>query len=200
MYRYIFLLLIPLFVACGQSGDKKKLEELKQQNQMLKARTETQDSVINMMASSFNNIEENLATIRAKENVITRSTSGNKELAEDARNRINRSISIINSLMEQNRNTIESLEQQLKKSKYQNSKVRRMLNLIRDQLHEKEAEIVELKKKLGKLNIKVDDLNARVDYLKEQNTYKDKIINEQIDKLNKVYYAYGTKKNLRKTM
>jgi len=73
MKKYLILLLIPVFFACGRAA-KKEAEALKAKNDSLLTQTTSKDEAINDFIKTVNDIQGTLDTIKMKENIITVST------------------------------------------------------------------------------------------------------------------------------
>ncbi len=188
-----FISVFLLFVACN----KKEVEKLKLENQQLLAEANSKDSVINEFFGSFEQIEGNLAEIKSKEGIISQNASQNNEIEQDARQRINDDIQVINDLMERNKEVIASLKRRLKNSNMKINKLEEMLARYEKQLEEKDIEIEQLKQQLINMNFTVENLNASVDTLKRVNRAKDEMISEKIAEMNTAWYAIGTNKELK---
>ncbi len=193
MKKLIYLIpVILLFVACN----KKEIEKLKLENQQLLAETNAKDSVINDFFGSFDQIEGNLSQIKAKEGVISVNASQNNEIKQDARQRINDDIQVINDLMEKNKQAIAALKKKIKNSNVKIKKLEEMLARYEKQLQEKDVEIEQLKKQLVEMNFTVETLNASVDTLKRSNRHKDEAYAQKVEEMNTAWYALGTNKEL----
>jgi len=189
--------LIPVFLLLFVGCNNKEVEKLKLENQQLLVETNAKDSVINDFFGSFDQIEGNLAEIKTKEGIITQNASQNNEIKQDARQRINDEIQVINDLMEKNKQAIASLRGKLKNSNMKIKKLEEMLVRYEQQFQEKNIEIEQLKQQLLKLNFTVEALNASVDTLKNTNREKEEIISQKVDEMNTAWYAMGTEKELK---
>ncbi len=104
-----------LLVACNQ----KKLEQLSQENTELKEEAANNDSTINEFIQTINEIEENLALIKEKEDMISLSAQSNVENRKNAREAIVQDLQSIESLMEENRQKMASLTEKVNRSDIQ---------------------------------------------------------------------------------
>jgi hypothetical protein len=197
MKKLIYLLLfLPFFIACN-NGDKAKLEQLQKENQQLLGEQNKKDSTINDFLESINSIEENLSTVKAKENLISESTKNNNEIKIDTREKINQDIQEINNLMEKNKKLISSLRGKLKKSDLKIAELQVLIENMTKQLADRDAEITTLKEELVKLNFAIEVLNKKVDSVSVDNQNKNVVINKQTEDLNTAYYVLGTSKELK---
>lgn len=189
---FILSLLIVLAWGCKQ----KELDSLKGENSKLVAETMQKDSTITLLFQAFNEIEESLELIKAKESVISGQTKGNPELNTDIRDRINEDIQSINDLMDKNKRTIANMRKKLKEANLKLDEFERVVERLNKKVEEKELEITGLKDQLVKMNFKVEELNARIDTISTESRKKSEVIESKTAELNTAWYVYGTKKEL----
>lgn len=194
MYLLLFL---PFFIACNNNSTNEKVEQLQKENQQLLAEQNKKDSTINDFLESINAIEENLSTVKAKENLISESTKNNNEIKIDTREKINQDIQEINNLMEKNKKLISSLRGKLKKSDLKIAELQVLIENMTKQLADRDAEISSLKEQLVKMNFAIETLNKKVDTLSIENENKNVVINKQTEDLNTAFYVLGTSKELK---
>jgi chromosome segregation ATPase len=179
--------------SCTNPGE---VDKLKRENQELKKLARERDSTINSMIAAFNQVQENLALIREKQDVISINKLGNIE-SEEAREQINQDIRTINDLMEQNKQTISRLDKKLKNSNIKLAEFDKLLVRANRQIEEKNQEIDDLKGELVNLNFAVDMLNATVDTLYQETQEQAVVIDQQQQQLNTAYYVFGSEKELK---
>lgn len=182
-------------ISCKEK-ERKQIELLSQEVEALKKQSIEKDSTINEFFKVLNEIESNLAVIKEKEKIIAKTTGVGNEMKDDARERINDDIVLINELMEKNRKSIRYLNKQLKESNLKIGELEERLVQTTKLLEERDQEIVELKDKLAKLNFDIETLNATVDTLSTQKQQLKQEVAQKVDKLNTAWFAYGTKKEL----
>jgi len=198
MKKVIYLLLmLSITYSCNNNKNNEKIEQLQKENQMLLTEQNKKDSTINDFLESINSIEENLSTIKAKENIISESTKNNNEIKIDTREQINQHIQDINNLMEKNKKLISSLRGKLKKSDLKIAELQVLIENMTKQLAERDAEIASLKEELIKLNFAIETLNKKVDTLHTDIENKNVVISKQTEELNTAFYALGTSKELK---
>ncbi|MEM1137018.1 MAG: hypothetical protein AAGI07_14370 [Bacteroidota bacterium] len=192
------------FFSCKDKKLEQEAELLRSKNQELLSQTYESDSLLADYMQTFNDISTNLNEIRSRESSIEiNSESPDKSV----RDRVTEDIQIINDLMQQNKEKITELDKKLKGAWYQNSKLKKSLDQLKEeylvQIESKDTEIVTLKEDLEQLNFTVEELNANVNSLTAANEEKDAMINEnnevieqQTTVLNTAYYAFGTVKKL----
>ncbi len=196
MRKLLLLSLISITIILGCKPDTKELDNLKLENEKLNNELLKRDSTVNDMFKTFDNIQQNLSEIRAKEMVINKTTQTTKELDENSRNNIINEIQMINELIDKNKKTIASLRAQIKKSNMKISAFEKTIKDLEKQIEDKDKEITELKDKLEKLNFTVEELNVKVETLTTQNTEKTEIISKQTEELNMAWYVLGSSKEL----
>ncbi len=176
---------------------KKQLSILEAQKFSFTKQLTARDSVINEWMLTFDEIENNLRTIEEKENLITVNPS-DKEVPKDRKKQILEEIKYINSLLDQNKTKIASLNAQLKQSggviKVLQSKVAKLDSLVK----QSEIEITGLKTALADKNFEIGQLNSRMTGLQDSLVMKEQKITYQTDELNKAFLASGTYKELKK--
>lgn len=193
----IALLILPFFVACNQ----KEIKQLKKQNQVLTNTASEKEVAINDFVATLNSIEENLEIIREKEKIVA---VNSENPGKSQKTEITSTLTSINSILEQNRLKIDDLDKKLKNSWYKNSKLRKLTEILRNDVASKEADIIILKEKITALNIKVDGLNTQVDGLNTtvtnlttQNEESAKLIKVKTNNLNTAFYYMGTSSDLK---
>jgi len=154
------------------------------------------DSTLNDWLASFNEIENNLRMIREKEKLISVNTSG-AEVSKDKRNQILEDIKSINTLLDENKKKIASLNSQLKKSGSQITELQTRIASLEESMKAYEAEIAELKTTLANKNFEIGQLNETVVALNDTLTHKQETISSQTYKLHQAYIISGTYKDLK---
>lgn len=196
IYKLMPVILLTLLLS---SCLKKENKELKSRNVELQAYALERDSLLNDMFQSYVDIEKNLSDITSREQMITGSAISGEQLSDDVRVRIMDEIQQINAMMEQNKQQIEELRKKLKNSDVKIKSLEETILLLEKRLEQKDAEITALKAQLVKLNFEIDSLNLTVAGLEVVKAEQAGIIEHQtveIDEMNQVFYAIGTRKYL----
>ncbi len=203
MKRIFFIsLIISLFLS--SCTYQKKLQQLQRENDSLRNIVQQSDYTIQQYLAAFNEIQENLNTIKQKEHIITIQTSGVEgQLTEDAKEQINQDILTIYRLMQENKQKLEQLKKQMKASKIKNKELLKTIQLYEQQLQAKDREIDSLKKKLAELNINIQALNKEISQMKQQVDTLKQVTQQQQQKLQQqeialhtAYYIVASKKDL----
>ncbi|MBM3436784.1 MAG: hypothetical protein FJY07_11270 [Bacteroidetes bacterium] len=196
----VLLLLIPLFFGCN----KQKIEQLEARNDSLMQQTNLKDESINEFLASFNEIQENLDSIKAKEMIITEKAETKTELQKKAKDQINEDINTIYSLMVDTRSKLDDVKKKLGKANFQVKELEKMVENFTKQLELKDGEIAVLRTELENMNIQITSLTKDVGDLQQLNVEKEAVIADQQEMINQktlevntAYYAIGTKKELK---
>lgn len=196
----IFFLLVPALIACEQksdeetagesSGDNQEVESLKSEISQLKMTIQSKDSVINESFRVFNEIENNLAMIKEKEEFILINTNSDVEFQEDQRVRVLEDMQYIHELLENNKSKIKSLSKKLKQSGIKVAEYEKMVERLMKTIDDKDMQI-------NKLNSQLADLDAEYGELFDAYLAKSEHAEEVTEELNTAYYAFGSFKELK---
>ncbi len=203
--KRLLAILAVLSLVLGSCNYQKKVQQLERENDSLRNLVQQSDYTLQQYLAAFNEIQENLNTIKQKENIITIQTTGVEgELSENVKDQINEDILTIYRLMEENKQKLEQLKRQLKASKIKNKELMKTIQLYEQQLQAKDEEINRLKQKLAELNINIQELNQQIAQMQEQMDTMKQIQEEQQQKLaeqdimlHTAYYVVGTKQELK---
>ena len=138
--------------------------------------------------TNFNEIQENLNTIKEKEKIVTSaSTQGDVKSKED---QIKEDIQAIYDLMAKNKNRIGSLTKKLKNSNLKLEGLEKMIENLQNTINAKDSEIADLKTRMEGLNIELSNLTTNYQEVEAENQVKT-------NEINTAYYAIGTAKELK---
>jgi len=188
-------------VACKQKGPDPKDVAMIQQRDSLNRIIAQKDNEINDMMSTMNDIVEGFQAINQAEDRLTIARSGEGASSSE---RIRESMQFIQQTMQQNRELINKLRNQLRQSSVNADQLRRTLDNLSRQMEEKDAQLKQLQADLQakdiqieELNEQVTDLNTNVTVLKEESSQKTQTITTQDKQLNTAWFVYGTKRELK---
>lgn len=188
-------------VACKQKGPDPKDLAMIQQRDSLNRIIAQKDNEINDMMSTMNDIVEGFQAINEAEDRLTIARSGEGASSSE---RIRESMQFIQQTMQQNRELINKLRNQLRQSSVNADQLRRTLDNLSRQMEEKDAQLKQLQADLQakdiqieELNEQVTDLNTNVTVLKEESSQKTQTITTQDKQLNTAWFVYGTKRELK---
>jgi hypothetical protein len=192
------VLLIAVFIAYSlyNRDHKLLLSQMEMQKNSFTEKLASRDSSIGEWVTTFSEIEKNIAIIKEKEHIIsTNSASG--ELSREKKQQIVEDIKYINTLLEQNKKKIASLNSQLSKSGGTIKALQNTIAGLEASVKQSESEIADLKATLLTKKFEIEQLNTEKSELKVAIAQKDEKINTQTYEMNKAFYACGTFKQLK---
>lgn len=190
------LLLVSLIISSCQNTETESSERQDSINKeivMLKGTISEKEKMIEEYIKTFNEIHDNLDSIKNKQNIITEKSKSGASLQDE----ISMDIQQINSyLLENNKkmnylnNLIKSKNSSIKDANSTNENLLKMNDRLKFEMELRDMELGDLRNYLTKLNLKIEDLNASLNEKTKENTQKTA-------ELNTAYYAIGTAKELR---
>src|SRR4029077_4082664 len=137
-----------LLIGCD-NGDKQRIKDLSDQDSTLMSKTKGQDSTIMAYVKSFNDIQDNLDSIKAKAKILTVTNAGE---GADRKDQIIADMKYISEMMMKNKKEIAILQHKLKKSNGNNAELQKMIAHLTQEITEKDAEIAALQSQLAETN------------------------------------------------
>jgi uncharacterized coiled-coil protein SlyX len=193
----ILLVIAGLLVNSHFNGERNMLlNQMEVQKISLSDKVTARDSAISEWMTTFGEIEKNIALIKEKEHVISINSS-NKELSRDNRQQVLDDMKYINTLLEQNKQKIASLNAQLKKSGGTMKVLESKISELEASVKVNENEISELKNSLVNKKFEVEQLNTAMIVMQDTIAQKNEKINYQTYEMNKAFIACGTFKELK---
>lgn len=195
----LFVVALLSLTACNQkgSGDDKLVQQADSLNRIIAQK----DNEINDMIGTMNDIEEGFRAINAAEDRVSVARQGE---GASAKERIQENMQFIQQTMQQNRELINKLRNQLRTSSVKGDQLRRTLETLTQQMDEKDAQLKALQAELQAKNIQIEelteqvsDLSSNVSNLKEESSEKSQTISQQDKQLNSAWFVFGTKKELK---
>lgn len=191
LLKFAFLLsLFTVFYACNTDELENKIADLEAENLENVDELGSKEEVIVDLIGSMNEIQENLAKIKERENLMSANfDKGNVEIDNNMKDQLIGDIELINNLLLDNKKKMAALNAKLKKSNLKIVELEKMIERMAVQLQEKDAQIAALQTQLAEANqqLKVifQEYNNRIEELGDKE-----------DKLNTAYYCYGSAKEL----
>jgi chromosome segregation ATPase len=187
--------------ACKQKSENAQDLALVQQRDSLNRIIAQKDGEINDMMSTMNDVVDGFRAINEAEERVT---LARMEEGASSSERIRENMRFIQQTMQQNRELINKLRNQLRQSSLNADQLRRTIENLTRQMEEKDAQVKELQAELQAKDIQIDELhqevtnlNNNVTALKEETTQKTQTITSQDKQLNTAWFVFGTKKELR---
>jgi hypothetical protein len=194
----LVVLLIAVFIAYSiyNRDHKLLLSQMETQKNSYTEILTSRDSSIGEWVTTVGEIEKNIALIKEKEHIIsTNSSTG--ELSRSKKEQILDDINYINTLLEQNKKKIASLNSQLSKSGGTIKGLQTTITALEAAVKQSESDITDLKATLQTKNVEIEQLNTEKVGLQSTIVEKDETINAQTDEMNKAFFACGTFKQLK---
>ena len=196
----IFTLLL-LVVGCGQKTDNTKDLSFAQERDSLESIIQQKDNEINDIMGTMNDIE---AGFRAINEAEQRVSVAREMEGVSSTERIRENMQYIQDAMQQNRELINKLRNQVRQGSVKSDQLKRTIDNLTRQMEEKDTQIRQLQAELqakdvqiGELTEKVEDLSNNVSTLREETTQKSQTISTQDKQLNTAWFVYGTKSELK---
>lgn len=203
MRKVSILAALVLAMAGMQSCDSGKLKEAQAQNQVLDdslhVALENQDSLLSLV----NDISAGMAQIRGMEQILASSGNLNSE-TQSRRDEIRNDMMTIQRELQARRERLADLEDKLQKSNGMNATLRRTIETLKASLSEQSGTIETLRQDLASAHIEIErlegnvnTLNATIDTISAEKAETDKMLANTTDAMNRVYYVFGTKGELK---
>ena len=203
MRKWMFCLLVPMTVltACNYKTDAYRSLEQEKDSLLLEEQKKT--AQLNQVLAVMNLIEDNFTQIREAEDFVTFQT-GQEQLTPDSMQRVVENLDLIKTTLTDNRKQIDSLKKQLSKSKSETRDLKKLIERLNGKIEEHTQLITKLQGELALKDIRiaeldqlVNDLNTNLSEVQENAAQKDNTIAAQDAQLNKVWYVFGTRKELK---
>ena len=202
MKKLIFVAAVAMAVAsCNNDAVKKAELAATQQRDSLEQIISQKDNEINDMMTTLSDIEEGFREITEAQNRVTIAKSGE---GTNTRQRIQENMQFIQSAMQQNKELINKLRQQVRESTVKGGQLKKIIDNLTQQMEVKDKQLQSLREELDKKDIhiaqldeQVADLNTNVSSLTKENTQKSETISTQDKALHTAWFVFGTKKELK---
>jgi hypothetical protein len=202
MKKWLFCLIVPMVLtACNYKTDAYKSLEQEKDSLLLEEQKKT--AQLNQTLAVMNLIEDNFQQIKEAENYVTFQT-GQEQLTDDNMQRVLENLELIKTSLTDNRKQIVSLKKQLAKSKSSTRDLNKLIDRLNTKLEEHAQTITKLQEELALKDIRiaeldqlVTELNTNLSDIQEDVSQKEKTITTQETQLNKVWYVFGTRKELK---
>ena len=202
MKKLIYAIACTLAVAsCNQDAAKKAELAAQQQRDSLEQIISQKDNEINDMMTTLSDIEEGFREITEAQSRVTLAKQGE---GTNTMQRIKENFQFIQSQMQQNKELINKLKQQVRESSVKGGQLKKIIDNLTQQLETKDHQLQALREELDRKDIhiaeldeKVASLNTNVTSLKEDNEKKEETITSQDKALHTAWFVFGTKDELK---
>ncbi|MGZ3882620.1 MAG: Cbp1 family collagen-binding glycoprotein adhesin [Bacteroidia bacterium] len=178
------------FTSCGTKEKEANpvADSLANVNGELSGKLSEKEAAVQEFINAFNEIQDNLNTIKEKEKIVTNSSKAGDVKSKEEQ--IKEDLQAIYDLMGKNKNRISSLSKKLKNANVKMEGLEKMIENLQAQIADKDNTIAELKSAIEALNIELSNLNTTYQETTQESEVKT-------EKLNTAYYAFGTSKELK---
>lgn len=197
---FLFIMVIAL---AGCQKKNQQIDRLSVVRDSLAQVAYEKDSAIMDFLTAFNEIQENLDSIKTVEKLVTVTSAQPGELKGSQKKQILEDIALLNQLLQKNKELTASLQKKLNGA---NAKVGQLQGMVAEfekmvaslntQIESKDVEIAQLTQDIQRLNIDVSQLTSQVQQVTQEVQEKTQVIENQTVELNKAFYAMGTVKEL----
>lgn len=201
--KLVIVFCLALFAFSSCHNYKKDVEQLQIQRDSISQEAAVKDSSIVEYLNDFNEILSTLDSIKTLEKIVTVKSARGKEMNYRQKKMILEDITLLNELIQENKEQITNLQKKLNRANYKigtlNSTIaelERMVNNLDKQVEDKDTEIVALAKEVDKLTKNITVLNEKITVIETESAAKTSTIQKQTLELNQAYYAYGSIKEL----
>ena len=200
---FIFAMCAIALASCNE-GAKKAEAQARAERDSLNQVIAQKDDEINDMMTTLIDIEEGFREITEAQNRVTLAKSGE---GTNTKQRIAENFQFIQSMMQQNKDLINKLKQQVRESSIKGDKLKKVIASLTQQMETKDKQITDLVEQLELKNIHIGELKYAINTLKEdaqslqdENEAQSKTINAQDKQLNTAWFVFGTKKELKELL
>ena len=202
MKKLVYAIACALAVAsCNQDAAKKAEQIAQQQRDSLEQIISQKDNEINDMMTTLSDIEEGFREITEAQSRVTLAKQGE---GTNTMQRIKENFQFIQAQMQQNKELINKLKQQVRESSVKGGQLKKIIDNLTQQLETKDHQLQALREELDRKDIhiaeldeKVASLNTNVTSLKEDNEKKEETITSQDKALHTAWFVFGTKDELK---
>ncbi len=191
---------LAILASCDQqrsNNDERNMVEDSLQNII-----DQKDHDLNDLMGMLSEVQEGFAQINEAQGRVN---TLNQNVEEgNARTNIQENMQFIQQTIAQNRIKIDELQEKLKQSGINSSKLKTMIDNLSAQLTSKTKEIVQLRAQLAEKDVVIEELDQSLSQLQEEharvsaeNENNAQIAKNQDQQLNTAWYVYGTTKELK---
>lgn len=189
------LSLLLLLGSCSNGENEKKLQE---ENDALKLELATTQTQFSEAATLLNDVESGFQKIREAEGIVNVERSG--ENSPSQRQVFEQNIAMITETLQKNKKQLEKL----KTLSANNKELKVLVDRLTAEIEQKTKMIVNLQEELAKKEIRIGELdrsvaalNTQVGEMEEEGKKQRSTIQEQDTELNRAWYVYGKKSELK---
>lgn len=188
-------------------NNKNRIDLLNKKNAGLTSTLAERDSLVNELAGTFDEIEQNLTFVRNKRGNMT---IASEKGATNQKEVLVADIKLMNEMLEESSVKIEELEKKLKASGIEIKSFRNKIALLNKNIEEQNKSIMQLTAELEQRDYKIAEMDGTIVKLQKDLAssedsihsksqllaQKSQAVIEKDNELNKAFFAAGTKKQL----
>lgn len=199
MKKLLFILsAVLVFASCNNMNSNRQ----KEVEDSLRNELNLKDKEMDEMLEALNIVQDGFRQIDEAAGRIDLSTSNENLMSE--KEKIEDQMKFIQSKMAENEAQIEKMQKLLNSSNAANAKFKKIVADLQQQLAQKEQYLIELQKELDAKNIHIaaldstiTNMNTKLTDLQAENENKTKVVDAQDKMINRAWYVFGTKKELK---
>jgi chromosome segregation ATPase len=198
---FIFALCLTALASCNE-GAKKAENQARAERDSLNQVIAQKDDEINDMMTTLIDIEDGFREITDAQNRVTLAKQGE---GTNTKQRIAENFQYIQSMMQQNKDLINKLKQQVRESSIKGDKLKKVIASLTEQMEAKDMQIAEMQAQLDLKDIHIGELNTEIGHMQDdaramqaEAESQAKKISEQDKQMNTAWFVYGTKDELKK--
>ena len=197
--------LLLLFTSCDVKKSKE-YQALKSQQDSLMLVNETNQAELYEMMSLIDEIESDFNQVRETEKILSMESQGDGSFTKEKRDKILNDMTMVRDIIDKNKKELASLNEKLKNSSGQVAGLKKTVERLNNELKERSETIVQLQAALEKRDTKISELETRLQTMKgsmdefaEERQKQEQVLKDQEQKINTVYYMFGTSKELKES-
>ena len=151
MKKFVYVIACTFaLVSCNQDAVKKAEQSAQHQRDSLEQIISQKDNEINDMMTTLSDIEEGFREITEAQSRVTLAKQGE---GTNTMQRIKENIQFIQSAMQQNKELINKLKQQVRESSVKGGQLKKIIDNLTQQLEAKDQQLQALREELDKKDI-----------------------------------------------
>ena len=190
------ILLVVVFTSCNSGKDET--DQQMKKTDSLQGIVDEKNTVINSFLALFNDVQNSLDSISLREKSIRVRTEKPEEVKSVIIDQINKDISIINTIIKNNKKNIIAINNKLKSAIQRNKQLEEAMIILNQKLTNKEADLSYLRNKLDDYDTKIITLETSVGILETEKASLEETVAEETKLLHTVHYVFANLKELQK--
>lgn len=199
--NYLIAVIALAFISVSCVENSAKYKSLLAQNDSLQQQADGYQETLELL----NQIENGFQLIRETEGKMKLEMSTAESGSASQKERLAKEMTMIQDILDQNREMIEKLQEELSKGNKNAAALRASVQRLEKEMAQKAELIVSLQSELAQKNIQITDLtsavttlNTNIDSLNTTTQQQKQVIEIQESDLNTVWYCIASEKELKK--